>query len=132
MSFSFACDSRYICAMMARPFYVLVALAAALCIALSSVASAARMAPSQQDTPQIQAYLAAGGSLSDICADDDLTHADHDCPFCRLLSDPDDLIPTPATWMLVFDRTEPTVSDLGLPAQRLVLPVQARAPPCPV
>lgn len=70
----------------------LILLVAALLVAMTGVVSAARMGP--QTPPALAAYLAAGGDLSDICGGLDAEH-DHDCPFCRLLSDPPEIVFSP-------------------------------------
>jgi hypothetical protein len=57
----------------------------ALAIALTSVGFAHRLAPNGI-TPELAAYVAAGGQLSDICgaADGDNTPVSSDCEACRL------------------------------------------------
>lgn len=59
--------------------------AIALAIALTSVGFAHRVAPTGM-TPELAAYVAAGGQLSDICgiADGENTPGALDCEACRL------------------------------------------------
>lgn len=110
-------------------FFPAMALIAALCIALASIASAARMAPVGANAPDYQAYLATGG-VDDLCADGDLAHTDHDCPFCRLLSDPDDLTPTPAIWQLDPQESPLRLVALTVHDQLHHSDVFTRGPPC--
>lgn len=64
-----------------RDWFVVIALA----IALTSVGFAHRLAPTGI-TPELAAYVAAGGQLSDICgaADGDNKTVASDCEACRL------------------------------------------------
>jgi hypothetical protein len=80
--------------------------------------------------PELAAYLAAGGSWEDICADGTAPHAHPDCPFCRelelaVLSDPPQ---TPARGLTVFVANAPL-----LPAPEIAQVARpnnpARAPP---
>ena len=109
----------------ARP---LVTLLATLLIALASVASAARMAPEPAATPALVAYLAAGGSLDDLCADGP-RHAEHHCPFCRLLADPPAVAFAPGAARLTFVIAWLSSDDLTRGPQGGHPGVSARAPP---
>ena len=64
-----------------RDWFVVIALA----IALTSVGFAHRVAPTGI-TPELAAYIAAGGQLSDLCgiADGENTPVASDCEACRL------------------------------------------------
>lgn len=64
-----------------RDWFLVIALA----IALTSVGFAHRLAPTGI-TPELAAYVAAGGQLSDICgiADGENTPLAYDCEACRL------------------------------------------------
>lgn len=107
-----------------------IALFAAVCIALTSVASAARLAPMPALTAEMQAFLAAGGSVDALCGDHDVDHDDHDCPFCRLLSDPESIAPFSASWILIPQRDGQTLTDLTAHHQLYQLAISARGPPC--
>ena len=65
-----------------------ISVCAALLIAVSSVLSAAALAPDRAR----DAFLAQGGALSDLCGDT-LGDAGHRCPFCRLTDDPGQPLP---------------------------------------
>jgi len=80
-------------------FFPAMALIAAFCMALASITSAAHMAPVGANAPDYQAYVATGG-LDDLCESETTHNADHDCPFCRELADPEDLTPTTVAWVL--------------------------------
>lgn len=128
--FPFLPSTRYIIAMMVRRFMHTLALFAALCIALTSVASAARMAPTPAPTADVQAFLDSGGALDDLCIMGDVDHADHDCPFCRLISDSERLTPMPASWLLIPHRVDYRLTDLTTHHQLYMLAIAARGPPC--
>lgn len=110
--------------------YRIFAVLAAVCIALASVASANRMALPADHDPALVAYVQAGGSLHDLCLPDEGTgHSDHDCPFCRLLADPDDLTPAQVTWMLVPAPLQDRLVALPYPELPQWSRDPARAPP---
>ena len=111
-------------------------LVAALMVAMSSVVSASRMMPNRA-VPAMAGQMAAGGPHAshharDPHGGDGSSHDDHQCPFCRLLSDPPDIRITPG-----LRRTPPSLvwQSLGhliARAQARNPHVSARAPPVPV
>ena len=108
-----------------------IAMIAALCVAAASVASAARMAPVGENAPEYQAYLATGG-LGDLCDSETTAHTDHDCPFCRELAEPDDLMPATMAWLMDTPPEPLLRHDLVSLDQLHQHSVPARGPPCAV
>ncbi|WP_086052331.1 hypothetical protein [Pseudoruegeria sp. SK021] len=114
---------------MRRPLFHRIGLFAAVCLlAVISIVSAARMAPNASDSAEVAAFLAAGGTLADLCGDLPSDH-DHPCPFCRSLNDPPAVAFAPRV-----DRVIPYVAwqrlrDLTHGSQQDNPGVSARAPP---
>ncbi|MHA3916608.1 hypothetical protein [Halovulum sp. GXIMD14793] len=98
----------------------------ALLIALLSVVSAAHTVP-ERDVAAIETYLAFGGDIADICGETDAGHR-HDCPFCRLLSDPVLNGPAARADAAEFRVSWPRFADLTQPDAPYG-PGLARAPP---
>lgn len=101
---------------------------AMLCIVMTSVASAAQMAPAGANAPQYQAFVAAGG-LDDLCETAGLEHADHACPFCRLLADPDDLTHVTTTWQLEAQDNPQRLVSVAVQDQLRQQAAMPRGPP---
>lgn len=104
--------------------------AAILLIALTSVVFAAQKAPAAHPATT-EAFLAAGGSLDDLCGGSGAEGHEH-CPFCRLLPDTPPVRPAPRVFRLAVDTDLSALSALvrtpwgGSPRAR------PRAPPLPV
>lgn len=103
-----------------------IGLVSALLIALLSVVSAAHTVP-EHDAEAFETYLALGGDIADICGDTDVGHG-HDCPFCRLLSDPAFSGPVARADAAEFRVSWPRFADLTQPDAPFG-PGLARAPP---
>ena len=115
--------------MIRRSRQSLVLISAALLLALASIGFAARMAPEAASAQGgLGAYLAMGGSLEDLCADG-LPGHDHDCPLCRLLSDPPDMAPPVVALRLRCAFGAVPLADLRLSPRRGNPHVAPRAPP---
>jgi len=109
----------------------LVSLAAILLIAMASVISAGKMAPSQLDEPRYQALALLGGGPQDVCGHP-AGHQAYHCPFCHLLAGP----PDPG-FCGRMDRLRPDLGPQRLAAlvasaQGVPRNVSARGPPRPV
>lgn len=128
--FSFLTVSEYTVVMQLRRTYRLIALIAAFCVALSSVASAQRMVPADVPSLEMQAFFVAGGTLDDLCLTNGSGHVDHDCPFCRLLADPEQIAPANAAWTELQPPPDQRLVNLTPRDLRLALDVSARGPPC--
>ena len=108
------------------PWISLIAIAL---IALASVMSAAMMAPDRGTADRLTTSLVFGLSDQDICMDGSGGHADHHCPFCRLLSDPPDARPARIAGLLhPFDGWRQG-ADRNRRAQAQNLRHAPRAPP---
>lgn len=108
-----------------RTFLTLIAV---LCFALASVVSASRMAPASPQSPEIQQFLAMGGTLDDLCGGQLPDHAHH-CEFCHLLPDTPIVAPGAHVWQLALDHAPQQHRDLTAPGQRPTTHISARAPP---
>lgn len=109
--------------------YRITIVVAALLLALTSVSSAARMAPSDLDTVEVAAFLAVGGTLDDLCDDGQPhNHAEH-CPFCNTVAQADLIAPTGKVWSLAPDPLSITFAAAPLAAQRHAGQNHARGPP---
>jgi len=98
-------------------------LAGLLAFALAGTALAHRAAPNTQDLALAQ-FLAAGGTLADLCHSDHTPHhsAESSCDACRLIGA---ALLSPAPMLLAFQRTP-------VPAHGLwpdTAPPHSRAPP---
>ncbi len=102
--------------------------AAMALIALSSVLFAAHNAPTPQEVAAAGAFVAMGGSTKDLCGSDLTLNHDH-CPFCRLLSDPPNIAPTPRVFNLSPVTDTAAFDDLVRHPQGGTPRVSARAPP---
>lgn len=109
-----------------RP-YRSVILIAVLMLALTSFASAQRMAPSA-DSPQMAAFMAMGGTLDDLCGDAVPAHRGQ-CPFCHVTADARNLRPVGQVWDLVPRTAPAVVVTLMFDDQRDHAPWLARGPP---
>ncbi|MFT4706230.1 MAG: hypothetical protein ACI9TA_000068 [Reinekea sp.] len=107
------------------PFLMIIA---ALLLAVTSVGSAARMAPSDIDQPQVAAFLAMGGTLDDICGDDFHDHA-MSCPFCHVTADVGPVKPASRVWQLATVDQKTGLMDLTHGDQRFRTQRSARGPP---
>ncbi|WP_353475463.1 hypothetical protein PVT71_18055 [Salipiger sp. H15] len=103
-------------------------LVAVLALALASVVFAARMAPEGPQGESLRSYLAMGGSLADLCADEAPHHAHH-CPVCNLLPEVPEVAPLAAALRMDRRFHVGTLSDLDLPPQRGNPRISPRAPP---
>ena len=110
---------------LSRQFFYLVV---AIVIAAGSVLSAAQMGPDEPTSPEIAAYVAAGGSADDICGTGLPGHAHH-CPYCHLLSDPEPITFAPRSERLVFGAVEDCRSDLLAGPQYHASQKSVRGPP---
>ncbi|MBE9639291.1 hypothetical protein [Salipiger mangrovisoli] len=99
-----------------------------LVVALASVVFAARMAPDEVSGARLEGYLAMGGTLADLCAEEGPHHGHH-CPVCNLLPEtPESRLPI-ATTRLDSRFHLGGQGDLGLPPQRGHMRGAPRAPP---
>ena len=108
--------------------YRVTLLLAALVLALTSFASAARMAPSDADSPQVSAFIAMGGALEDICGDDLHDHG-ADCPFCQVTAETRTLRPVGHIWQIVPVSVQIADADLTIGEQGVRSAWSARATP---
>ncbi|MDP3340825.1 hypothetical protein [Frigidibacter sp.] len=69
--------------MWTRLAFPILALAVAVIVAVTSIASAGMMAPDREDAAITAFELAHGASLGDLCGGD--LPQDHGCPFCHAL-----------------------------------------------
>ena len=114
--------------MIRKRAYHLTILAAALLLAVTSFASAARMGPSDAERPELVAFLAMGGTFADIC-DDGQTHdhAEH-CPFCHVTARGNPVAIAGQPWVIVQDG-ERVLTALAQSDQRRRSQRSARGPP---
>lgn len=101
---------------------------AVLAVALASVVFAARLAPAAPEGADLQGYLAMGGSLADLCADEPPHHAHH-CPVCNLLPEVPEIALRTAALRIDHRFHVGTLRDLDLPPQRGNPRTSPRAPP---
>nr|WP_325248090.1 hypothetical protein [Amylibacter sp.] len=108
-------------------YYVLVSCAAVM-IALASITSATLMSPERGETEKLVTALAFGLTAEDICSEDG-QHHNHDCPYCRLLSETPVVHPVQTASMLLLHDGWQRLADLTRRAQSRNLYHAARAPP---
>lgn len=109
--------------------YRMMIVVTALLLAMTSVGSAARMAPSDMDRAEVAAFLAIGGTLGDLCEDQPAhVHAEH-CPFCNTVAQADIIAPAAKIWTLAPDPLLLTLAGLVLGEQRHAYQRFARGPP---
>lgn len=108
-------------------YYVLVSCAAVM-IALASYTSATLMSPERGETEKRVAALAFGLTAEDICTEDGQPH-NHDCPYCRLLSETPTIHPVQTASLLLPHDGWQRLADLTKRAQSGNLYHAARAPP---
>lgn len=109
--------------------YNLMSIVAALLLAMTSVGSASRLAPSDMDRAEVVAFLAMGGTLVDLC-EDEPTHVHAElCPFCNTVSQAGNIAPAAKIWTLTLDPLLLTLAGLALGEQRHANQRFARGPP---
>ncbi|MDG1864265.1 MAG: hypothetical protein P8J02_13880 [Yoonia sp.] len=109
--------------------YRLSVLAAAILMAVISIASAAQMGPRDADRPEVIALVAIGGTVADICDDTPApNHAEH-CPFCHTTAQADPVAPTGQIWTLLPEAPLLATADLVANGQLDRARHWARGPP---
>jgi len=109
--------------------YRLSILAAAILMAVISIASAAQMGPRDTDRPEVIALVAIGGTVADICDDKPAhNHAEH-CPFCYTTAQADPVAPTGQIWTLFPQAPLLRAADLVANGQSARTRHWARGPP---
>jgi len=109
--------------------YRLSILAAAILMAVISIASAAQMGPRDTDRLEVIALVAIGGTVADICDDTPAhNHAEH-CPFCHTTAQADPVAPTGQIWTLFPQAPHSRAADLVANGQSGRARHWARGPP---
>lgn len=109
--------------------YRAIAAIAALLLAMTSIGSAARMAPAQVAPAQIAAFLSIGGTLKDLCADTSDHHHDAQCPFCNTVALVKPIAPAGQVWTIRPDLVLAVRGPLTHGDQRHHSRWSARGPP---
>lgn len=102
---------------------------ATLLLALTSLGSAVRMAPAEIARAEMNAFLAIGGTLGDLCDETPAhNHAEH-CPFCNTVAKVGPEAPAGHIWVLSPDGAQrsPAALTYGDPRHHTQNPV--RGPP---
>lgn len=108
-------------------YYVLVSCAAVM-IALASITSAHLMSPERGETQKMVTALAFGLTAEDICSEEDQSH-NHDCPYCRLLSQTPSIRPVQTVSLVLPYDAWQRRADLTRHTQSRNLLHAVRAPP---